>query len=592
MKSFFRTVLAVVVGILLVQLFSLFLIFSMIGVMGALESVEDIKAHTVLTVDLTKTITDKEVNDPLSNLNFRSLKLPEQNTLYAALRAIEYAKSDDKIEGILIRADGLQMSISTAQEIRDAIADFRSSGKFVYAYGSGYGQFPYYVASVADSVFIHPMGEMMWFGLASQNFYLKDALAKWGIEPQIIRHGKYKSAVEPFMENEMSMANHEQTMTYLTSMWNYTTNAVATARQISVEELNMFAEGRVAFLPKQALEAELVDGIYYADQMDSMLLAKTGRKADEKLRTVSLHDYSQYVQQQQSLDLSAEKIALVYAMGEINDGDEDDSAIGGDAYAEIFSQLRKDSTIKAVVLRVNSPGGSAFASEVMWRELTRLREKKPLIVSMGTYAASGGYYISAPADYIVASPLTLTGSIGVFGMYMTYGKLLREKLSVYPRVVKTHSHSDMGSVMRPLDAFERELMQQSVENTYSIFLSRVAEGRKKTSEAVDSIGQGRVWSGLDAQRLGLVDELGGLDRAIAVAAERVNIADNYRLSVYPKQELSFFNGMVNSFLTSKAQLAKQIFGISDPEQEFVENIERLLKKRGIRAEMPYMIEIR
>ena len=216
MKSFFRTVLAVVVGILLVQLFSLFLIFSMIGVMGALESVEDIKAHTVLTVDLTKTITDKEVNDPLSNLNFRSLKLPEQNTLYAALRAIEYAKSDDKIEGILIRADGLQMSISTAQEIRDAIADFRSSGKFVYAYGSGYGQFPYYVASVADSVFIHPMGEMMWFGLASQNFYLKDALAKWGIEPQIIRHGKYKSAVEPFMENEMSMANHEQTMTYLT----------------------------------------------------------------------------------------------------------------------------------------------------------------------------------------------------------------------------------------------------------------------------------------------------------------------------------------------------------------------------------------
>jgi len=436
------------------------------------------------------------------------------------------------------------------------------------------------------------MGEMMWFGLASQNFYLKDALAKWGIEPQIIRHGKYKSAVEPFMENEMSMANHEQTMTYLTSMWNYTTNAVATARQISVEELNMFAEGRVAFLPKQALEAELVDGIYYADQMDSMLLAKTGRKADEKLRTVSLHDYSQYVQQQQSLDLSAEKIALVYAMGEINDGDEDDSAIGGDAYAEIFSQLRKDSTIKAVVLRVNSPGGSAFASEVMWRELTRLREKKPLIVSMGTYAASGGYYISAPADYIVASPLTLTGSIGVFGMYMTYGKLLREKLSVYPRVVKTHSHSDMGSVMRPLDAFERELMQQSVENTYSIFLSRVAEGRKKTSEAVDSIGQGRVWSGLDAQRLGLVDELGGLDRAIAVAAERANIADNYRLSVYPKQELSFFNGMVNSFLTSKAQLAKQIFGISDPEQEFVENIERLLKKRGIRAEMPYMIEIR
>ncbi len=592
MKSFFKTVLAVVVGILLLQLLSLFLLFSMIGVLGAMESVESIEKHTVLTIDLTKNITDKEVTEPLSRLSFGNFKLPEQNALYEALRAIDYAKTDDKIEGILIKADGLQMSINTAQEIRNAIADFRSCGKFVYAYSAGYGQFPYYVASVADSVFIHPMGELMWYGLASQNFYLKDALAKWGIEPQIIRHGKYKSAVEPFMENEMSVANHEQTMTYLSSMWNFTTNAVAEARQISTEELNMFAEGRVAFLPKQALEAELVDGIYYADQLDSMLLVKTGLKPDKKLRTVSLHDYSQYVQEQKSMDLSAGKIALVYAMGEINDGDEDDDAIGGDAYAEIFSKLRQDSTIKAVVLRVNSPGGSAFASEVMWRELTRLREKKPLIVSMGTYAASGGYYISAPADYIVANPLTLTGSIGVFGMYMTYGKLLREKLAVYPRVVKTHSHSDIGSVMRPLDDFERNLMQQSVENTYSIFLSRVAEGRKKTSEAVDSIGQGRVWSGVDALRLGLVDELGGLDRAIAVAAERANITDNYCLSVYPKKEISFFDGMVTDFLTSKVKLAKQIFGISDPEQEFVDNIERLLKKRGIRAEMPYMIEIR
>ena len=592
MKSFFKTVLAVVVGILLLQLLSLFLLFSMIGVLGAMESVESIEKHTVLTIDLTKNITDKEVTEPLSRLSFGNFKLPEQNALYEALRAIDYAKTDDKIEGILIKADGLQMSINTAQEIRNAIADFRSCGKFVYAYSAGYGQFPYYVASVADSVFIHPMGELMWYGLASQNFYLKDALAKWGIEPQIIRHGKYKSAVEPFMENEMSVANHEQTMTYLSSMWNFTTNAVAEARQISTEELNMFAEGRVAFLPKQALEAELVDGIYYADQLDSMLLVKTGLKPNKKLRTVSLHDYSQYVQEQKSMDLSAEKIALVYAMGEINDGDEDDDAIGGDAYAEIFSKLRQDSTIKAVVLRVNSPGGSAFASEVMWRELTRLREKKPLIVSMGTYAASGGYYISAPADYIVANPLTLTGSIGVFGMYMTYGKLLREKLAVYPRVVKTHSHSDIGSVMRPLDDFERNLMQQSVENTYSIFLSRVAEGRKKTSEAVDSIGQGRVWSGVDALRLGLVDELGGLDRAIAVAAERANITDNYCLSVYPKKEISFFDGMVTDFLTSKVKLAKQIFGISDPEQELVDNIERLLKKRGIRVEMPYMIEIR
>lgn len=592
MKSFFKTVLAVIVGILLTQLLCLLLLFSTIGMLSTLDSAKEVEPHSVLTIDLTSNITDKAVTDPWSRMNFKKFKLPKQNTLYDALRAIEFAKMDSKIDGVLIKADALNMSLSTAQELRDAIADFRSSGKFIYAYASGYSQFPYYVASVADSIFIHPMGEVMWFGLASQHFYLKDALAKWGLEPQIIRHGKYKSAVEPFMENEMSAANHEQTMTYLSSMWNYAVEAVSRARHLSTEQLNLYAEQRVAFLPQQAYEAELVDGIYYADQLDSMLLVKTGRKSDDKLRTVSLDEYSQYAQTQQEQDLGKEKIALVYAMGEIKDDDEDDSAIGGDAYATLFAKLAKDSTIKAVVLRVNSPGGSAYASEVMWRELTRLRAKKPLIVSMGNYAASGGYYISAPADYIVASPLTLTGSIGVFGMYMTFGKLLRDKLAVHPQVVKTHSHADMGSIMRPLDEFERKLMQSSIENTYSIFLNRVAEGRHTSTGAIDSIGQGRVWSGIDALRLGLVDELGGLDRAIDVAADRAQIADNYRLVVYPKQEVNYIDGMLNSLLTVKASLSKELLGISDPEQEYLENIERLLKKRGIRAEMPYMIEIR
>ena len=594
MKAFWKTVLAVIVGLLLVQIFYFFLFSTIVGMISlAMGGKEDIvvKDNSILEVDLSDPISDKDLHDPFERFDWRKMELKTQNNLYNALKAIEYAKDDPQIEGILIRSSGLAMSRTEAQELRDALKDFRSCGKFIYAYAENFGQFSYYVASVADSVFMHPMGMLEWQGMSAQNFYLKDALAKWGIEPQIIRHGKYKSAVEPFMENQMSEANRIQTMTYLGSIWNYVVNGVSEERRMSTEELNIIADTKIALLAKEAKERELIDQLYYIDQLDSVLCVKTGKELDKEYNSISLSKYAEYVDKNRSVDFTAEKIALVYAVGEINDGDEDDKAIGGDAYAKIFSDIRKDSTIKAVVLRVNSPGGSAFASEVMWRELERLRAKKPIIVSMGTYAASGGYYISAPADCVVSNPLTLTGSIGVFGMFMTYGKLLQDKLAVHPELVKTNAHADFVSPFRPLDPTERDLMQRSVEETYSTFLSRVSMGRKLTTDAVDSIGQGRVWSGIDALQIGLVDELGGLNRAIELAAERAGIVDNYRISTYPKYEDDFFGQFMSGMFDAKL-LAKKFLGISESELDLAETVQKLMKKQGIRAEMPYTVEIR
>lgn len=596
MNSFIKTVFAVVVGLFVAHLIAIFFIFGLIGAvveefMGTEDAVE-VQKHTILELDLSTRMVDKVEEDPFKRLNYQTLKMRDlDDDLYSVLKAIAYAEDDENIDGLYIKADGLSMSLNTAQELREALESFKQSGKFVYAYASSYDQFPYYVASVADSVFMHPKGDVMFRGLASQNFYLKDALAKFGVEPQIIRHGKYKAAVEPFMENEMSSANREQTMTYLSSIWEYTLEAIAKARNYTSEKLNSIANEKIIYLAQDAREARFVDALYYRDQMDSLLRVRTMQDEDEELRTMTVGSYAQYVKGNEALDLDAKKIALVYADGEINDGSNDEE-IAGDRYAEIFADLRKDESIKAVVLRVNSPGGSAFASEVMWRELVRLREKKPLIVSMGEYAASGGYYISAPANDIVANPLTLTGSIGVFGMYMTYGKFLQEKLAVHPQVVKTNEHADFGSVFRPLDEYERKAILTSIEDTYSTFLQRVASGRKRTEEDIDAVGQGRVWSGLDALKIGLADTLGGMNCAIELAAKRAEIEDNYRVVIYPREEENPVNWIVSNVLNTKALLAKKFFGLTEEEQALADQIEYLTRKRGIRAEMPYSILVR
>ena len=590
MKSFLKTVLAVLFGLFLAGFLFIFLITGIIGAMTEDELIY-VNPHSVLVIDLSKNVTDKVNNDPWQRMNWRSLEIPYQGTLYNMVQAIQAAAEDENIEGIAINADDLNMSLNVADELRHAIERFKESGKFVYAYAGGYDQRPYFLASVADSVFLHPSGEMLWRGFSSQLFYLKDALAKFGVEPQIIRHGKYKSAVEPFMENEMSTANREQTERYLGSMWNYIVESVAKSRNLTPEKMQELANKKLMFLAQEAVDAGLVDRLLYNDEWNQLLRERTGTQEDEP-STITLASYASYVNSQASLDLSKEKIALVYADGEINDSDDSDENVGGYAYAKIFEKLRKDKEIKAVVLRVNSPGGSAFASDMMWRELELLKKEKPLVISMGQYAASGGYYISAPADAIVANPLTLTGSIGVFGMYFTYGKLLQEKLGVHPHVVKTNTYADFGSTFRPLTDFERETILHSIEHVYADFLQCVASGRGKTTEEVDAMGQGRVWSGVDALELGLVDELGTLEDAIALAAGRAGCEDNYRLSVYPQSDNEFMLQIFNQFSSVKSALLRSLSPIPEQEQKLLDDIQRLTTKRGVRAELPYMVDIR
>ena len=591
MKSFLKTVFAVLVGLFLAGFLSIFFIVGLIDAFAETEPFY-VNPHSVLIMDLSKYIADKEDGKPWARMNWRNLKIPYQGTLYETVQAIEAAAEDENIDGMLLLADELNMSLNVADELRRAIEVFKASGKFVYAYAGSYDQRPYFMASVADSVFLHPSGEMLWRGFSSQHFYLKEALARFGVEPQIIRHGKYKSAVEPFMENEMSPANREQTERYLGSMWNYVVETVAKSRNTTVDRLQEFADKQLMFLAKEALAAGLVDRLLYKDELDELLRARTETEEDDDVSNITLESYAEYVSTQERLDLSREKIALVYASGEINDSDESDEEIGGYAYSKIFEELRKDKKIKAVVLRVNSPGGSAFASDVMWRELELLKKEKPLIVSMGQYAASGGYYISAPADAIVANPLTVTGSIGVFGMYFTYGKLLQEKLGVHPHVVNTNVYSDFGSVFRPMSELERRTMLHSVEEVYTDFLQCVASGRGKTTAEIDSVGQGRVWSGIDALELGLVDQLGTLEDAIALAAERAECEDNYRLSVYPKSDSDFMSQMLDQFSSIKMSLFRSLSPLPDTEQQLWDDVQRLISKRGVRAEIPYTIDIR
>ena len=561
MKRFFSTLLAVLVGLLLFNLFIFMCFVSLIGAALVETQEQSLQEHSILKIDLSEHISDRIPADPSDWVDFTSgdFAIKKPLTLRAATEAIHHAADDPSIEGILLQGSQLGMGLANADEIREAILAFKESGKFIYAYEDSYGQLPYFVASVADSIFLNPLGEVEWRGLASGALYMKRAFEKFGIEPQVVRHGKYKSAVEPFLDDQMSPANREQTLQYLGSLWNYITEKVAESRALTPETLEQIANQKILVMAKEAQEANLIDATLYRDQMDSLLVNAAGSPQNKAPRLIELREYAKIARRDAPLNLDADAIAILYAEGTIVDGDETSKEIGGNGYAEIISKLRKDSTIKAVVLRVNSPGGSALASEIMWRELERLRQTKPLIVSMG-----------------------------VFGLFFTYGKLAKDMLGLTPQVVRTNAHSDMGSNFRPLDEQERATITASIEHTYSVFVDHVASGRNKSAAAVDSIGQGRVWSGIDAKNIALVDEFGGLDRAIEVAAERAGL-DNYRLKSYPKIQ----DEGLAKFLDMFAQASVRMLGIktSSVEQQLLHldrEVREILGQQGIMARMPYV----
>ncbi len=587
MKQFFKFMFASMLGVIL-SFFILFFIFLFI-VSGIVSMKNDevtvVESNSLLELTFDNPIQERTSKNPFEGLRFPSLRSEQDLGLNDVLKNIEKAKTDDHIRGIFLNLSTLQAGISTIEEIRNALLDFKYSHKFIYAYSESYTQGTYYLASVADKIYLNPQGNLDFKGLHTELAFFKGALEKLEVEPEIIRHGKFKSAVEPFINDKMSPENRAQIAALQHSVWKQFVDDISASRKISSDELVSIADELQARTPEDALRLKMIDKISYFDEVQSDLKKFLGIGEKEKIKLIALKKYNRTTGTAKSL--SAKKIALIYAVGTIGSGEGDDESIGSDRISQALRKARTDSSIKAIVLRVNSPGGSALASDVIWREMALAKKTKPVVVSMGDVAASGGYYISCVADTIVAEPNTITGSIGVFGLLFNTQNLFNHKLGITFDTVKTNKFADLGSMTRPLNAAEKEIIQQQVERIYDTFLSHVSEGRKMSKADVDSIGQGRVWSGTDAKRLGLVDVLGGVDKAIEIAAGMAKL-DSYRTISLPEQK-DFFQRLVEDFSTeTSADIAKKQLGES---YKYYRQVQSLLKMQGIQARLPFEIEL-
>lgn len=583
MKGFFKTFLAVLLAMITLPLLFVFILG---GFFSSLEPAPAVvEPHSVLVVNLDENIADSPRIPTFSAESLSSLEVTNTLSMLDVMEALEAAAKDTNIDAIYLHFTGLGSIEGTTQieELRGLLAEFKAtSGKPIIAYNETYSQGTYWLSSVADKVYMNPQGGLDWRGLASQSLFFKGAIEKLGVDVQIVRHGTYKSAVEPYMLNKMSPANRHQTEAMVSSIWGALVEDVALSRNLSPAYLQLHAENLAVDSPKAALELGFVDGLKYEDEVIDELTHLVGT---EELKSVTLGEYSATVR---PTKISSNKVAIIYADGEIVDGEGGEGIVGGATTAEQIRRAREDKGVKAVVLRVNSPGGSALASEVMWRELKLLGEQKPIVVSMANYAASGGYYISSPANHIIAGRTTLTGSIGVFGLIVSGKDVLEDKLGITVDVAKTAPHADMGTMFRPLTTAEMGYMQRSVEDVYKTFIGHVAEGRDMTTEAVDAIGEGRVWCGVDAERIGLVDEFGGLKKALVVAAEKAGLGDDWRVTEILEED-DELTAMFKTLLSAKAPKLQGEAGVA------TRGAERLLNtlKGGstIQARMPYDIAI-
>jgi protease IV len=587
MKGFFKYLLASILGVII----ALFLFFFIsMGIIGAIVSSQDqpvkIEKNTVLHVTLDQVITDRSNKNPMESFDFTSFKPTAQLGLNDILANIKKAKDDENIAGIYLDLTVIPAGIATVEEIRNALLDFKTSGKFIISYADTYTQPTYYLATASDKVYLNPEGMLMFIGLRSEMLFFKEALEKLGIEMQIIRHGKFKSAMEPFMYTKMSDENREQIMTYMGSIWNQMLKGISETRNISLADLNKAANELLIKNPEAALEYKFVDGLKYKDEILEELRERTEQKNIDKIKSIDLGKYTKVpVKDRKALEKN--KIAVVYASGNVIMGEGAEGTIGSDRISKAIRKARMDSTVKAIVFRVNSGGGSALASEVIWREVKLAQQVKPVIASLGDVAASGGYYIVCPAQTIVASPNTITGSIGVFGALPNGKELMNKKLGIHADVAKTNTYADMGSFFRPLTAQERDIIQFEIEEIYQAFITHVAEGRNMAVEKVDEIGQGRVWSGANAMEIGLIDEFGGLDKAIELAAKAANI-EEYRIIDLPKLKEPFEQILEDLKGNAKVSILKNELG---DEYKYYETLQNIKSMKGVQARIPYEIEI-
>ena len=588
--KFYKIVLGAFIGTLIALVINFFIkvgvVSSMISNLSKSETESaTLKPNSVLYMKFDYDIPDRTTDNPFNSLDFTSMETKESTGLNDILRNIEHAKTDPNIKGIYMELSSIPTSTATLQEIRNKLLEFKESGKFIVTYGEGYTQSAYYLASIADKIYLNPEGALDLHGMASQIMFYKHLFEKLDIVMQIVRgpNNRFKSAVEPYFLDKMSEANREQMDKLLGTIWGQILASISQSRNISVEQLNQIADNlETIFNAQKALEYGLVDDLYFKDQILEELKGLTG--SNKSINAITNDKYAKTYKDKSS---SKNEVAVIYASGQIFDGKgNEEQAIYSENLSKTIRKAREDENVKAVVLRVNSPGGSALASAVIGRELDLTKEVKPVVVSMGNYAASGGYWISANADYIFADPTTLTGSIGVFGTFPNMQGFLNDKVGLTFDVAKTNKNADFGSVTQPLTEFQYGKLQEMVVKTYDDFTKRVANGRGLTQTYVDSIGQGRVWAGADAIGIGLVDKLGDMEDAIAYAAEKANLANDFKVTEWPKQK-DFFTRIMESMNGSNDKLdaaLKQKLGVY---YNYYQGLENLQKNTGIQARMPF-----
>lgn len=585
---FLKVFLASLLALVAFAIVKIFFWGAIIASLFAEEPIE-VPESAILRIDMKEAIADAPSRNPMGNFDIMTMSIAPQMTLLNALTAIDAAKSDPRIKAIYINTTGMGgASIAALEELREAIVAFRESGKLVVAYNNVYDQASYFLASAADEVFIHPEGTFNWIGLSLNTMFYTGLIEKLGVEIDILRPTvcRYKSAVEPFFLKKLSAENREQMQTMADDIWEVILGAVSESRGIEPAQLNAYADNLAAILPQEAVEIGMVDGVKYADQMEAYFQAKLGVVADDAM--ISLGTYAQTVSLKS--DDPAKQIAIIYANGNVVDGNGPEDAVYGDALAALLKEAREDEAIKAVVVRVNSPGGSALASDIIWREMTLLQQQKPVVVSMGEYAASGGYYISAPADAIIANRTTLTGSIGVFGILPSLGNALEQNLGITLDGVKTNQSSAMGSGFEPLSKTEHKAMMRSVDRVYERFTSLVAEGRNLTIEQVYDIAEGRVWTGKRAVEIGLADMNGGLYTAIGYAASVANLGTSYQVV-----ELTDVDFALAAMMGSLSADVEQSLYNTLPAAEAVKDMwhaKQMLTEGGVYTLCPLSIEIK
>ena len=589
-KKFWRIVFGTMVGFflscLIVSILSTLMFVAMIASMGSSNTVA-INDNTILKLDLQKPIQEQAVDNPFDMFGDEFSQYYQSGIgLDDILTCIKAAAKDSKIKGIYINTESVSASPATLKEIHDALVEFKESGKFIYAYADNYTQGAYYLASVADNVTMSATGLLQFRGVALQVMFYKGLIDKLDVDMQIIRHGKFKSAVEPYMMDKMSEANREQMTLLANTIWNTMVDDIAAERKLNKETLNQIADNMFFGTATKAVENKLIDKTCYKDEVAQDLKKLVGLAEDKDLNITGLSEYRKAVKAE--TNSAKDEIAVVYAVGQITGGKSGNDVMGSETMVKLIKDAYTSENVKAIVLRVNSPGGDGTASDIIWNEIEQAKKAGKVVVTyMGEYADSGGYYISCNSNYIIAQPNTLTGSIGVFGMVPSFQRALKNKLGVTIDGVTTNKHSDAGGALRPLNAEELEVYQNFIDEFYGIFTQRVADGRGMEQSAVDEIGQGRVWAGADALRIGLVDALGNMDDAIAKAAELAKL-DNYKVTYYPKKK-DFWTTLMEK--TSGDNNIQAVIRQELGDQYYIyQGLQQLKNAEGVQALMPMQIQ--